>query len=67
MRIEIDEEKCIGAGQCVMSAPETFDQRDEDGVAFLIEDSPTPDRQAQVREAVTLCPAAAITVVEDQS
>ncbi|WP_092627091.1 ferredoxin [Actinopolyspora mzabensis] len=67
MRIEIDEEKCIGAGQCVMSAPDTFDQRDEDGVAFLLEDSPTTERQAQVREAATLCPAAAITVVEDRS
>ncbi|GAB3551355.1 ferredoxin [Actinopolyspora lacussalsi] len=65
MKIEIDEEKCIGAGQCVMSSPETFDQRDEDGVAFLLEESPAPERRARVREAATLCPAAAITVVED--
>lgn len=64
MEIEIDEDKCIGAGQCVMSAPETFDQRDEDGVAFLLEESPAPQRQGQVREAATLCPAAAITINE---
>ena len=32
MKITVDEEKCCAAGQCVLIAPEVFDQRDEDGI-----------------------------------
>lgn len=65
MKIEIDEDKCIGAGQCVLSAPELFDQRDEDGVVVLLDEAPEPERQAAAQEAAALCPAAAITVRQD--
>ena len=37
MKVTIDEEKCCGAGTCVMVAPEVFDQRDEDGVVILLD------------------------------
>ncbi|GAA0915578.1 hypothetical protein GCM10009574_018210 [Streptomyces asiaticus] len=33
MKITVDEEKCCGAGQCVLIAPEVFDQREEDGAS----------------------------------
>jgi len=33
MKITVDEAKCRGAGQCVLVAPEMFDQREDDGVA----------------------------------
>jgi ferredoxin len=65
MRIGIDEEKCCGAGQCVLAAPEVFDQRDEDGIVVLLDPAPRAERLAAVREAVQLCPAAAIVVAED--
>lgn len=64
MRIEIDEDRCIGAGQCVLAADDLFDQRDEDGVVALLEESPAPERQEAARQAATLCPAAAITLRE---
>jgi ferredoxin len=60
MKIVIDEEKCCGAGQCVMIAPEVFDQRDEDGIAVLLDADPPEERHAEVREATSVCPAAAI-------
>ncbi|BCY10130.1 ferredoxin [Actinoplanes sp. L3-i22] len=63
-RIEFDEPKCIAAGQCVMTAPEVFDQRDEDGVAIVLEPEPSAEHLDAVRDAVAICPAAALLLVE---
>jgi len=60
MRITIDEETCIGAGQCVLAAPEVFDQREDDGVAVLLTETPGKDQRAAVDEAAVRCPALAI-------
>lgn len=62
MRIEIDEDKCCAAGQCVLAADDLFDQRDEDGVVVLLEAAPAQDALERAREAAALCPAAAIEV-----
>ena len=34
LKVRVDLEKCIGAGQCVLRAPRIFDQRD-DGMVIL--------------------------------
>ncbi|GAA2334824.1 ferredoxin [Streptomyces kunmingensis] len=62
MHILIDEDRCCGAGQCVLTAPEVFDQRDEDGIVVLLERRPPADEHAAVREAALICPAAAIEI-----
>lgn len=62
MRITIDEEKCCGAGQCVLVAPEVFDQRDSDGVVVLLDAAPPVEQADNVRNAAAMCPAAAIDV-----
>lgn len=64
MRIEVDQDKCVGGGQCVAAAAAVFDQRDEDGVVVLLNESPGEDLHEAVREAAILCPAAAIRVLE---
>ncbi|MGA5504432.1 ferredoxin [Streptomyces umbrinus] len=64
MRVELDEPKCVAAGQCVMASPEVFDQRDDDGVAILLEEEPADELLDGVREAVAICPATAIRLVE---
>jgi ferredoxin len=64
MKVEVDREKCCGGGQCVLIAPEVFDQGDEDGVVILLKDTPEPEQWDNVREAVAVCPAAAIAIVE---
>ncbi|CAL9486188.1 ferredoxin [Streptomyces sp. enrichment culture] len=64
MKLSVDEDKCCGAGACVLAAPEVFDQRDEDGVVMLLDDAPGADQHAAVREAAAMCPAAAIEVTE---
>lgn len=65
MKITVDEDKCCGAGQCVLIAPEVFDQRDEDGIVVLLDSAPAADQHTLVRESAAVCPAAAIEVTED--
>jgi ferredoxin len=64
MRVELDVPKCVASGQCVMAAPDVFDQREDDGVAILLEERPGEELLDDVREAVAVCPAAAIRLVE---
>ncbi|POX41436.1 ferredoxin [Streptomyces sp. Ru73] len=62
MNITLDVDKCCAAGQCVLVAPEVFDQRDEDGIVVLLDAQPPAEQHAAVREAAAICPAAAIKV-----
>jgi ferredoxin len=64
MKITIVEEKCCSVGQCVDVAPEVFDQRDDDGVAILLNANPPLEQHDAVREAARVCPAAAILLDE---
>ncbi|MEU5718009.1 ferredoxin [Streptomyces sp. NPDC020403] len=65
MKITVDEDKCCGAGQCALIAPEVFDQRDEDGIVVLLDAEPAVERHAAVRESASVCPAAAILLGEE--
>ena len=60
MKVKVDQDKCISSGQCVSHASEVFDQRDEDGVAFLLTENPAAELVEDVRQAAADCPAAAI-------
>ena len=62
MKISLDEDKCVGAGQCVLAADDVFDQRDEDGIAVLLDEQPDQERLDAVETAAQLCPAQAIRV-----
>jgi ferredoxin len=62
MKVTIDTDKCISAGQCVLVAPDVFDQRDEDGLVILLNASPSLNQAVDVTQAATLCPALAITI-----
>ncbi|TQL69019.1 ferredoxin [Nocardioides albertanoniae] len=64
MNVTVDEDKCCGAGQCVLTAPDVFDQREDDGVVVLLDAQPPADQHAAAREAAAVCPGAAIAVSE---
>ncbi|MFJ9213386.1 ferredoxin [Streptomyces sp. L-9-10] len=64
MKVEVDAPKCVASGQCVLLAPEVFDQRDEDGVVVLLDATPAAESHDMVRESAMVCPAAAIHVAE---
>jgi ferredoxin len=65
VRVEADQDKCASSGQCVMTAPAVFDQREDDGVVFLRTDRPPPGQTGNVRYAALICPSRAITVTEE--
>jgi ferredoxin len=64
MRIHTDTGVCIGAGNCVRTAPDLFDQDDE-GIVKLLNAEPDPTRDDAAREAEELCPSGAISISED--
>jgi ferredoxin len=64
MKVIIDQEKCVASGQCVLSAPDVFDQREDDGIAILLDETPPEDQADDVRTAAALCPALAIQIKE---
>ena len=43
MHVEVNVPKCVASGQCVLIAPEVFDQRDDDGMVILLDDSPASE------------------------
>jgi ferredoxin len=59
MRVQIDADKCIGSGACVLACPEVFSQ-DDAGIVVLLDEAPGIELQEQVREAERACPAEVI-------
>ena len=57
--IVADRDVCIGAGMCVLTAPDVFDQDDEGLVVLLTAEPADPAALA----AVPLCPSGALRVV----
>ncbi|ELP65200.1 ferredoxin [Streptomyces turgidiscabies] len=64
MRVVVDEEKCVAAGQCVSAAMDVFDQRDEDGIVVVLNENPPAELAEDVRNAAAICPALAIRIEE---
>jgi ferredoxin len=62
VRVSVDQDRCIASGQCVRTVPGVFDQREEDGIVTLQEDSPPAPLEKDVRLAAAMCPALAIAV-----
>jgi ferredoxin len=63
MRVEIDEDACIGAMSCESTCPDVF--KVVGGVSTVVADPVPEDLEDAVREAVDNCPVQAIRIVED--
>ena len=62
VRVLVDRDACVSAGQCTRVAPEVFDQDDEDGLVVVKQEYPGSELVPRVEEAVRLCPARAIVM-----
>jgi ferredoxin len=62
-RIVADTTRCIGAGQCVLTDPTTFDQDSTDGTVMLLRDDIPDEGLATARRAQYLCPSRALSFV----
>jgi len=64
-RIVADPGLCVGAGQCVLTDPEAFDQSDEDGTVIVRQDTPADDEALErARVATEICPSRALALTE---
>ena len=67
MRIRIEHERCRGAGQCALTAPDLFDQSEDDGTVIVLDERPGPRSWDSARLAARLCPNAVISIDEDEA
>jgi ferredoxin len=65
MRVAVDVDRCRGAGQCALTAPQVFDQDEDEGTVVVLDDEPPPELHAAVRRAAGLCPNSVITLSDD--
>jgi ferredoxin len=65
LRVRADRDVCIGAGNCVMTVAEVFDQDDAEGLVVVRSERPRAELHDLVRQAVDLCPSGALSVEED--
>lgn len=63
LRVEVSRDRCVGAGQCVRTVPEVFDQSEADGLVVLLNATPSGQWRARLDRAALLCPARAIRVI----
>ena len=63
-RVLVDQDMCCGSGLCADSLPSVFDQRVEDGVVQLLDESPDPALDRELRAVAFRCPSRAITVLD---
>lgn len=64
MRIQVDSTKCDAYGLCAEKAPALF-ELDDFGYAAVLNDGVVPAGDEELaREAVAICPAQAIRVLE---
>lgn len=64
MKVRVDSELCAGFGVCLGLAPDVFELHDDGYAIVLVSDVPLELEDA-VREAVSQCPANAISLSED--
>jgi ferredoxin len=64
-KIVADLDRCVGAGQCVLTDPDAFDQSDEDGTVVVLRDTPTDDEALKrARVAAEICPSRALSLTK---
>ncbi|MEU6982553.1 ferredoxin [Streptomyces sp. NPDC046324] len=67
MDVHVDRDRCLGAGMCALTAPQIFDQDEDEGLVTLLNARPPREHHAAVRVAAGVCPASVITVTEQGS
>ena len=63
IRVTVDEDHCIGSGQCQLYCPVVFEV--VEGTSTVKVPDPPEDLHEAVRDAADACPSQAIYVMED--
>jgi ferredoxin len=60
-RVLADRDRCVGAGNCVLTLPAVFDQDDDEGLVVVLDPEPPAETTELLDRAVQLCPSGAIS------
>ncbi len=63
MKVEVDEDICVGTGNCVDTCSEVFEL--VDGISNVKVDVVPEEAEQKVKRAVDECPVSAISIVEE--
>ena len=61
MKVVVDFDLCESNAICMAVAPDIFEVRDDDFL-YVLNENPSADQEAKVREAVERCPKQAISI-----
>jgi ferredoxin len=61
VRIVLDQDRCMGHGQCELVAPDLF-KLDEHGIAQVLIECPDDSKLAALEQAIKRCPEAVISI-----
>ena len=61
MKVVVDYDLCESNAICMAVAPEIFEVRDDDFL-YVLNETPSADQEAKVREAAERCPKQAISI-----
>ena len=65
MRVIAYNQRCIAGGNCVLTCPEIFEQRDSDGTVHVLNERPALALLQKVRQAADLCPGQVFTIEDE--
>jgi ferredoxin len=60
MKVHVNEDRCQGHGLCRLSAPDIFLAREEDGHAYVKDETVPAGKEGEARLAADSCPELAI-------
>ena len=63
MKIEVDENKCVGHGICEALAEDVFEVKENGRLNIKISERPESDRE-RMNQAVIQCPAGALKIIK---
>ncbi|MDX3909567.1 MAG: ferredoxin [Sphingobium sp.] len=64
MKVIADLSICIGAGQCVVNAPDFFSQDEDSGLVVAPVDDVPKERLEEIEMAIYACPTRALRLSE---
>ena len=63
MRVVVDRDKCILAGECYYNHPELFKMGEDGQPVVLVDEINDAKLERHAREAAEVCPAVAISLI----
>jgi ferredoxin len=62
MYVTGDRQVCVGAGECILAAPQVFGQDEDEGLVVVLQAEPGETEREGVEEAAAHCPSGAVRV-----